>query len=83
MLSVALVACTAKQPKLEDECLYSSSKTQFSFWSDMAEQMEVRLYDVADGAEFETITLKKGEKDFWTATVRGNQAGKFYTVCVQ
>lgn len=80
MLSVALVACTAKQPKLEDECLYSSSKTQFSFWSDMAEQMEVRLYDTSDVAEFETVTLKKGEKDFWKATVRGNQAGKFYTV---
>ena len=80
MLSVALVACTAKQPKLEDECLYSSSKTQFSFWSDIAEQMEVRLYDTSDVAEFETITLKKGEKDFWKATVRGNQAGKFYTV---
>ncbi len=80
MLSVALVACTAKQPKMEDECLYSSSKTQFSFWSDIAEQMEVRLYDTSDAAEFETIALKKGEKDFWKATVRGNQAGKFYTV---
>lgn len=80
MLSVALVACTAKQPKLEDECLYSSSKTQFSFWSNSAEQMEVRLYDAADSGTFETVTLKKGDNDFWKGTVRGDLAGKFYTV---
>ena len=80
MLSVALVACTAKQPKLEDECLYSSSKTQFSFWSDQAEQMEVLIYDEANATECETIALKKGDNDFWTAKVKGDLAGKFYTV---
>ena len=80
MLSVALVACTAKQPKMEDECLYSPSKTQFAFWSNAAEQMEVCIYDAADAAECETISLKKGENDFWTATVKGDLAGKYYTV---
>jgi pullulanase len=80
MLSVALVACTAKQPKLEDECLYSSSKTQFSFWSNQAEQMEVLIYDEANAETFETIALKKGDNDFWTAKVKGDLAGKFYTV---
>ena len=57
MLSVALLACTnaAKQPKMEDECLYSSQQTQFAFWSNVAEQMEVRIYNgdcwVDDGEE--------------------------------
>ncbi len=80
MLSLALVACTAKQPKMEDECLYSPSKTQFAFWSNVAEQMEIHLYDAADAAEYETVALKKGENDFWTASVKGNLAGKYYTV---
>ena len=80
MLSVALVACTAKQPKLEDECLYSSKQTTFSFWSNVAEQMEVLLYEDAETPDFETVSLKKGVDDFWTATVKGDLAGKYYTV---
>ncbi len=80
MLSVALVACSAKQPKMEDECLYSPAKTQFAFWSNVAEQMEIHLYEAADAAEYETVALKKGENDFWTASVKGDLAGKFYTV---
>ncbi len=87
MLSMALLACTnaAKQPKLEDECLYSPSKTQFQFWSNVAEQMEVRIYNgdcwVDDGEEpCEIVPLTKGENDFWTASVKGNLAGKYYTV---
>ena len=80
MLSVALMACSAKQPKLEDECLYSSQQTKFAFWSNVAEQMEIHLYDAADAAEYETIALKKDANDFWTACVKGNLAGKFYTV---
>ena len=80
MLSLALVACAAKQPKMEDECLYSPSKTQFAFWSNVAEQMEIHLYDAADAAEYETVSLKKDENDFWTASVKGNLAGKYYTV---
>ena len=80
MLSLALVACAAKQPKMEDECLYSPSKTQFAFWSNVAEQMEIHLYDAADAAEYETVALTKGANDFWTASVKGNLAGKYYTV---
>lgn len=80
MLSVALLACSAKQPKLEDECIYSSSKTQFCFWSNAAEQMEVFIYDAADATEHETLALTKGENDFWTVSVKGDLAGKFYTV---
>ena len=80
MLSLALVACAAKQPKMEDECLYSPSKTQFAFWSNVAEQMEIHLYDAADAPEYETVALTKCANDFWTASVKGNLAGKYYTV---
>ncbi len=80
MLSVALVACAAKQPKLEDECLYTPSKTQFAFWSNVAEQMELRLYAAPDAQDFETVALTKDENDFWTASVKGDLAGKYYTV---
>ena len=81
MLSVALVACAAKQqPKMEDECLYSPAKTQFAFWSNVAEQMEVLIYDEANSDLGETVALKKGENDFWTASVTGDLAGKYYTV---
>lgn len=82
MLSVALMACTnaAKQPKMEDECLYSSQQTQFAFWSNVAEQMEVLIYEEANSAEPTVVSLTKGDDDFWTATVKGDLAGKYYTV---
>lgn len=80
MLSLALVACAAKQSKLEDECLYSPSKTQFAFWSNVAEQMEVLIYDEANSDQYSVVSLKKGDNDFWTASVKGDLAGKYYTV---
>ena len=83
MLSVALLACTSTQPRLEDECLYSSQHTQFAFWSNVAEQMEVRIYDEGTqnaDEKAQIVALKKGASDFWTAKVKGDLAGKFYTV---
>ncbi len=80
MLSAALVACSVKQPKMEDECLYSPTKTQFAFWSNAAEQMEVLIYDEANSDQCSVVSLKKGDNDFWTASVKGDLAGKFYTV---
>ena len=80
MLSVALMACSTKQQKLEDECLYSPSKTQFAFWSNAAEQMEVLIYDEADSHQPSAVSLQKGDDDFWKGCVQGDLAGKFYTV---
>ena len=88
MLSVALMACSGKQYKLEDECVYSSEKTEFAFWSNAAEQMEVRIYNdgmsatasLNDENDVQTIALKKSAGDFWTACVKGDLAGKYYTV---
>ena len=80
MLSMALIACSSK-PCLEDECLYSSRQTKFAFWSNVAEQMEVLIYDEANGEKPDNVvSLTKGDDDFWRATVKGDLAGKFYTV---
>ena len=95
MLSMALLGCqhsAISNQKLENECLYSPEKTQFAFWSNAAEQMEVLIYNdgmsatssLNDSAslpnDVQTVPLEKGENDFWTATVKGDLAGKYYTV---
>ena len=82
MLTVALMASScARRPKLENECHYAQSQTSFAFWSPVAEQMEVIIYD--DGVtsdQLSVISLKKGRGDIWRGAIRGDQAGKFYTV---
>ncbi len=84
MLSVALLSCqrsSLHNPQLENECLYTPSKTQFTFWSNAAEQMEVRIYVQSDDVQStKVVPLTKSEGDFWTATVKGDLAGQFYTV---
>ncbi|MBQ7632096.1 MAG: type I pullulanase [Paludibacteraceae bacterium] len=81
MLTVALLASScARQPKMENECQYAQSQTAFAFWSPVAEQMEVRIYDEAVSDQPSVISLKKGRGDIWRGTIRGDQAGKFYTV---
>ena len=76
-----LIGCATQPNKLENECVYAPEKTTFTFWSSIAEKMEVRLYNTYDAAEFEVITLQEKNDDYWTATVKGDQLGKFYTVC--
>ena len=81
ILACLLIGCATKPNKLENECVYTPEKTTFTFWSSVAEKMEVRLYNTYDASEFEVITLQEQEGDYWTATVKGDQVGKFYTVC--
>ena len=84
MLAIALVSCATKQqPKLENECLYRPHQTDFQFWSDIAEEMEVYLYSGAeqDAQEtVQTIVLKKDADNYWHGTAEGDQKGKYYTV---
>lgn len=81
ILACLLIGCATKPNKLENECVYTPEKTTFTFWSSVAEKMEVRLYNTYYAAEFDVITLQEQEGDFWTATIKGDQVGKFYTVC--
>ena len=82
MLCVALASCSVDKtrPLLENECTYSPRQTEFAFWSNAAEQMEVLIYDEAAGDRHTAVSLQKGENDIWTATVKGDLAGKYYTV---
>ena len=81
MLSVALLSCTCKQHRLEDECVYNPQNTQFAFWSNAAEKMEVLIYEQCDDVQCtKLVPLKKGADDFWCAKVKGDLAVKFYTV---
>ena len=81
MLSVALLAsCTPRQARLEDECVYSSNQTQFMFWSPVAEAMEVRLYEPDAVEPYESFALSRRADGFWCGTVRGDLAGKHYTI---
>jgi len=79
LAALFLAACTG-QDKLENECVYSSDRTEFAFWSPVAEQMELRLYDDATTSEFETYTLKKNSDNFWKTSVKGDLSGHYYTV---
>lgn len=79
LATLTFMACT-KQPCLENECFYTKSQTSFCFWSPLAEQMELRVYDDALTADFRAYALKKGNNDFWQTTVKGNLDGKYYTV---
>ena len=81
ILACLLIGCATQPNKLENECVYAPEKTTFTFWSSVAEKMEVRLYNTYDASEFEVITLHEQEGDYWTATIKGDQVGKFYTVC--
>lgn len=81
ILACLLIGCATKPNKLGNECVYTPEKTIFTFWSSVAEKMEVRLYNTYDTSEFEVITLQEKEGDYWTATIKGDQLGKFYTVC--
>ena len=80
MLTVALIACSTKQPKMEDECVYQPQQTSFHFWSPVAEQMEIRLYEEPAGDSFTVVNLHKGSNDCWSAVVKGDWKGKYYTV---
>ena len=81
ILACLLIGCATKPNKLENECVYTPEKTIFTFWSSVADKMEVRLYNTYDASEFEVITLQEKNDDYWTATIKGDQVGKFYTVC--
>ena len=80
MLTAALVACANSQPSLDNECVYTPRQTKFAFWSNVAEQMEVQLYEDAQQDAYRTIPLTKTENDFWQAIVKGDLLGQYYTV---
>ena len=80
MLTVAFMACTAKQVSVKDECLYTPQKTTFNFISPTADQMQVQIYSSADTDSCMSYNLKKQANDLWSLTIKGDLQGKYYTI---
>lgn len=80
MLTVAFMACTAKQVSVKDECLYTPQKTTFNFISPTADQMQVQIYSSADTDSCMSYDLKKQANDLWSLTIKGDLQGKYYTI---
>ncbi len=67
------------------EVYYSPEKTKFSLWAPTAEQVTLRLFDEGlGGGAVRTVPMKSRRDGSWTAVLRGDMKGKFYTfrVCV-
>lgn len=69
----------AKQGSLR-EMTYSPEKTTFSLWSPGADAVTLRLYASDESTEvLKKVKMKHRADGSWTATVWGDQKGKFYT----
>lgn len=58
---------------------YSSRKSKFKIWSPPAKEVRLFLYDKGWGGDTLLIkNMKKGKQGTWSATLRGDQEGRFY-----
>lgn len=63
---------------------WSPAQTVFKLWSPPAQKVRLQLYEKGTGGTpLEMIPLKKQGNGVWETTMKGNQAGKYYTVQVQ
>ncbi len=62
------------------ELLVDNSGTHFTLWSPQAQEARVLLYNTGrNSAPFDTLSMTKGEKGTWRASVPAQLYGKFYT----
>ena len=63
-----------------EECVYKGGKTEFAVWSPDAEAAQLRLYaDASAETAFKTVDMKLGKDGLWTAIVKEDVKGAFYT----
>lgn len=66
------------------EMEYTPQVTTFNLWSPTADEVRLMLYDTGDkGHAYETVPMEKAEEGTWTAKVKKNLLGKFYTFNVK
>ena len=88
-VAVTLVSCapktTSEVPEAPlEECVYSEDGTEFSVWSPDAEAARLKLYHSAqDTAAFMIRDMKKSKDGLWTAAVKEDLKGSFYTFQVK
>lgn len=65
---------------------WSPKATTFKLWAPTAEQVQLKLYrsgTVGTDDLIETVTMKPGKQGIWTAVVKGNRHGQYYTYLVK
>src|SRR5512135_2621511 len=63
---------------------YRPSHSMFRIWAPTAEKAELRLYATGTGGRvLSVVDMKKAEAGTWTASVGGDQKGKYYAFRVQ
>ena len=79
LLSLLLPHKVAAQPF--QEVSYTPEKTQFALFApNDAKRVTLRIYQQGlDGKAVKTVKMKRTANEQWTATVRGDLMGKFYT----
>lgn len=66
------------------EMEYSPVETRFSLWSPTAEEVRVLLYNSGDeGSAYHSVEMEWSEDGTWTASVKEDLKGKFYTFNVK
>jgi len=60
---------------------YSSARTDFAVWSPTAERITLNIYDSGETTDTRrrSLSMTRGARGEWTATVEGDLDGKYYT----
>ena len=63
---------------------YSPSAAHFRLWAPSAGAVRLQLYEKSSGGDaLQKVDMKKGDNGTWTATLDGDQKGKYYTFQTQ
>lgn len=66
------------------ELTYSPSESKFRVWSPAADEVKLLLFDSgSEGSAYEMTDMKRSKNGTWTANVKGDLKGKFYTFQVK
>ena len=62
---------------------YSPKQSSFRIWAPTADKAELRLYEhAALGQPLRSVSMTKSAQGTWTALLKGDQIGKYYTFSV-
>jgi pullulanase len=62
---------------------YTRSSSLFKLWAPFAEKVHLLFYqDATGGSPLSSISMVKSQKGIWTASIHGDQEGKFYVFAV-
>lgn len=67
-----------------EEMEYTPTATRFTLWAPTADEVRLMLYAAGEGGHAsETVEMKRGEEGTWTAEVKRDLKGQFYTFNVK